>query len=157
MTPFTDIYEFAKVTIIDYKIDKLANTNIDGFLTYMRSLLTIGIPEFSGCLKSLDFHSETELDINNEEITVYYFDETLDIYEKKILAKIVVNEWWLTKIQDVLAFQPKLGNREFKQIANDQNLKQKSEYNNRLVEDINHSITEYQLKNLSSLPFFGGA
>ena len=156
MTPFTDIYDFAKVTIIDYKIDDLAKTDLDGFLTYMRSLLTIGIPEFSGCLKSLDFHYELELNQDNETVKVYYFDETLNIKEKKILAKIVVNEWWITKIQDVLAFQPKLGNREFKQVANDQNLKQKSEYNDKLSEDIGRSIVKYQLDDLSSLPFFGG-
>ena len=156
MTPFTDIYEFAKVTIIDYKIDNLAKTDFDAFLIYMRSLLTIGIPEFTGSLKPLDYHYELETNSQNETVKVYYFDETLTSEEKSILAKIVVNKWWLTKIQDVLAFQPKLGNREFKQVANDQNLKQKSEYNDKLGEDIGRAVVNYQLKNLSSLPFFGG-
>ena len=43
MTPFTDIYSLAKVTIIDYKIDMLINADYEAFLTYFRSLLTVGI------------------------------------------------------------------------------------------------------------------
>ena len=33
MTPFTDIYSLAKVTIIDYKIDSLIKADYKAFLT----------------------------------------------------------------------------------------------------------------------------
>lgn len=162
MTPFTDIYSLAKITIIDYKIDVLINANYEAFLTYFRSLLTVGIPEFSGSLKDLSYVSveepSGEVDENNDPImqTNWYFNEDLDIYEKGILSKIIVMKWWDTKIQDVVAFQPHLSVRDFKQLQESQSLKQKSEYRDKLSEDIGRAITEYQLVHINDLPFFGG-
>ena len=160
MTNFKEIYSFAKVTIIDYKIDALIKTNYDAFLEYMRSLLTIGIPEFKGCLVDLSYTTETTT-INNDDGTTtdvvdYYFINDLTMSEKSVLAKIVVKKWWETKIQETTVFQPKLSFREFKQVGTEQNLKQKSEYKDKLEEDISREITEYQLENLSKLPYFGG-
>jgi hypothetical protein len=126
----------------------------------MRSLLTVGIQEFKGCLKPLSFHSEEDEIENDGEIEIvisWYFDEDLDIDEQSILAKIVVYKWWISLVQEVTAFQPKLAYREFKQLGTEQILKQKSEYKDRLKEEFNQDITDYQLKHLSNLPFFGGA
>ena len=94
MTPFTDIYSLAKVTIIDYKIDMLINADYEAFLTYFRSLLTVGISEFSGCLKSLEYQAieepSGEVDENKDPIMVtnWYFSEDLDIYEKYVKKSI---------------------------------------------------------------------
>lgn len=162
MTPFTDIYSLAKVTIIDYKIDMLINADYEAFLTYFRSLLTVGISEFSGCLKSLEYQAieepSSKVDENENPIMVinWYFNEDLDIYEKGILAKIVVLKWWDTQLQNVIAFQPHLSVRDFKQLQESQSLKQKSEYKDKLSEDIGRAIEEYQLVHMNELPFFGG-
>lgn len=155
MTPFTKIYSVAKPIMIDYKLDEVIKINYEAFTEYMRSLLTVGLPEFVGCLQSLDYRSEIET-IDDEPIQVWYFNNDLDVDEISILAKVVVYTWWKSKVQDVIAFQPKLTNKEFKQLGLDQNLKQKSEYMDKLKEDIDRSITNYQLKHLQKLPFFGG-
>ena len=82
MTNFEDIYDLAKVTMIDYKLDNLAIKDYDAFLTYFRSLLMTGMVEFSGCLTSLEYTSIIE-----DEMTNWYFVEDLSLIEKNILAK----------------------------------------------------------------------
>lgn len=156
MTPFTDIYDLAKVTIIDYKIDTLAQIDYDAFLIYFRSLLTTGMIEFDGCLKTLETTYVIEPNENGENKTVWYFIEDLDYVEKNILAKTVVLRWWDTQLQDVRAFQPHLSNKNYKQLQESQSLKQKIEYKQLLVEDISKAITNYQISHLNELPFFGG-
>ena len=160
MTNFEEIYSLAKVTIIDYKMDKLIKANYSAFLELMRSLLVVGIPDFNGTLTDLSTTSEvveTENENGTKTVTTqYYFVNDLSPKEKSILAKIVVRDWWRTKIQETTAFQPKLSFREFKQIGTEQNLKQKSEYADKLEEDISRAIIEYQVENLSKLPYFGG-
>ena len=161
MTNFEEIYSLAKVTIIDYKMDKLIKVNYSAFLELMRSLLTIGIPDFNGCLTDLSTTTETE-EIEHDDgtktsVITYYFVNDLSIKEKSILAKIVVLNWWRTKIQETTVFQPKLAFKEFKQVGTEQNLKQKSEYADKLEEDISRAITEYQIENFSKLPYFGGS
>ena len=72
MTAFTDIYDRALVTMQDYTLDKLAETNNDAFLLFMKSLLKSGIPFFNCCLNSLEFEDieETEIDENGNEVQV---------------------------------------------------------------------------------------
>ena len=98
---------------------------------------------------------------NNGEIVakeqLIIHSSTLDIYEKSILAKTIVLKWWAVQTQDVIAFQPHLSSKSFKQLQESQSLKQKLEYKGALQEDISESITAYQLNNFSKLPFFGGA
>lgn len=159
--PFVNIYNLSLVTINSYKIERLKKVSYEAFTEYMRSMLTVGIPEFKGCLQSLNYHSE-EIEVENQEThemenkIVWYFDNDLTLDEQSILAKIVVYKWWCSLIQETTAFQPKLNYREFKQLGTDQNLKQKSEYKDRLREEFNQDICAYQLENLDKIPFFGG-
>lgn len=154
--PFKNIYNLAKVVINSYKIEALKNYDEDAFYEYMRSLLTLGISEFKGSLVSLDYYSNLEIDSSGNSKTIYYFTNDLSLDEQNILAKTIVLKWWEGEIQTTTAYQPKLSFREFKQSATEQNLKQKSEYKDKLCEDISRSITEYQLSNIDKLPFFGG-
>ena len=118
-TDFEEIYDLAKVTMIDYKLDNLAIRNYDAFLTYFRSLLTTGMTEFFGCLSSLEYTKDEDK---------YYFKEDLSTLEKGILAKTIVLKWWEQHIQDVVVFQPHMSTKNFKQLQESQSLKQKSEY-----------------------------
>lgn len=150
MTNFEDIYDLAKVTMIDYKLDNLAIKDYDAFLTYFRSLLMTGMVEFSGCLTSLEYTSITE-----DEVTNWYFIEDLSLIEKNILAKTIVLKWWEQHIQDVVVFQPHMSSKNFKQLQETTSLKQKSEYKDKLREEISEAIEEYQLANIDKLPFWG--
>lgn len=148
LTDFEEIYDLAKVTMIDYKLDNLALRDYDAFLTYFRSLLTTGMTEFFGCLSSLDY---TKVDDK------WYFTSDLSQLEKNILAKTIVLKWWEQHIQDVVVFQPHMSSKNFKQLQESQSLKQKSEYKDKLHEELGRDITNYQLANISKIPFFGGA
>lgn len=152
MTNFEDIYDLAKVTMIDYKLDNLAIRDYDAFLTYFRSLLVTGMTEFFGCLSSLDYTS-----VKEDGETKWYFTADLSQLEKNILAKTIVLKWWEQHIQDVVVFQPHMSSKNFKQLQESQSLKQKSEYKDKLQEELGRDITNYQLANINSLPFFGGA
>lgn len=146
MTNFEDIYDLAKVTMIDYKLDNLAIKDYDAFLTYFRSLLMTGMVEFTGCLTSLEYKSIDD---------AWYFVEDLSLTEKNILAKTVVLKWWEQHIQDVVVFQPHMSTKNFKQLQETTSLKQKSEYKDKLREEISEAITEYQMENLDKLKFWG--
>ena len=50
-----------------------------------------------------------------------------------------------------------MSSKNFKQLQESQSLKQKSEYKDKLHEELGRDITNYQLANISKLPFFGGA
>jgi len=148
MVDFEEIYDLAKVTMIDYKLDNLAIRDYDAFLTYFRSLLTAGMTEFFGCLTSLDYTKVGDK---------YYFTSDLSQQEKAILAKTIVIKWFEQHIQDVVVFQPHMSSKNFKQLQESQSLKQKSEYKDKLMEELSRDITNYQMANISKLPFFGGA
>ena len=101
MTAFTDIYDRALVTMQDYTLDKLAETNYDAFLLFMKSLLKSGIPFFNCCLNSLEFEDieETEIDEdgNESQVTNTYFVADLTNKEQSILAMVlaVASAIWL--------------------------------------------------------------
>lgn len=155
MTLWTEIYSHAKVVIIDYKIDNLAKTNEDAFMEYMRSLLTVGLPEFYGCLRTLDYDFE-EIEEEGKTKKVWFFKEDLDRFEIGILSKIIVLKWCQSKIQDITAFEGKIPLRDFKSMEVSTMLKQKTEYVDKLMEDIDNDISRYQIEHFSELPFFGG-
>ena len=72
----------------------------------------------------------------------------MNIQEKNILADLMVIEWFTSKIQDVTQFQGSLSTREFKKFSEANNLKVKSEYKNRLIENVEQAITDYQVAHL---------
>src|SRR5699024_4678753 len=97
-TRFEEIYDVALVVIQDYKLDNVYKSDPEVFYTFMRGLLTVGIPYFNGCLNDLSYSSE-EIEILNEgeepiKRTVYFFNNELTLKEKSILSKIVVYNWF---------------------------------------------------------------
>ena len=157
MTKFESIYNLSLVTVGDYKLKKLISINSEQFYEYMRSLLTVGIPEFSGCLQSLDYTSQQETDTNGNTYTVYYFVNDLTTKEQAILARLVIIKWWEQKLQEVTVFQGSIPDRDFSKMEIANGLKQKSEYKDKLYDEVARLVSEYQCDNLSKLPFFGGA
>ena len=155
MTAFTDIYDRALVTMQDYTLDKLAETNYDAFLLFMKSLLKSGIPFFNCCLNSLEFEDieETEIDENGNEVQVIntYFVAYLTNKEQSILAMCLVYEWFKRDVNDARQYRQKLSTRDFKTESSYQSLQKRSEYLDKMKEQIVQEIQNYQVDNMDSL------
>ena len=142
MTAFTDIYDRALVVMQDYKLDNLANTNYDAFLVFMKGLLKNGIPFFNCCLKSLEFE-----DVEDET----YFVSDLDIKEKSILAMCIVYQWFKRDVNDAAQYRQKLSTRDFKTESSYQSLQKRSEYLDKMKEQIVQEIQNYQVEHMDEL------
>ena len=155
MTAFTDIYDRALVTMQDYTLDKLAEVNYDAFLLFMKSLLKSGIPFFNCCLSSLAYEDiqETEIDShgNEVEVTNTYFTADLTNKEQSILAMCLVYEWFKRDVNDARQFRQKLNTRDFKTESSYQSLQKRSEYLDKMKEQICQEIQNYQIDNMDSL------
>jgi len=151
LTPFTDIYSFAITEITDYKVQKMISADINSYYKYMMSLLLKGKNIFSDCLQSLDYISQVE---NN--VTIWYFVNTLTDSEKSILADIVTIGWFKQRIQDLLAWQGKISDPNFKDMNVE--IKQKSDYLFKLYEQLSRDKETYfaEKDNFNKLDFFGG-
>ena len=155
MTAFTDIYDKALVTMQDYTLDKLAEVNYDAFLLFMKSLLKSGIPFFNCCLNSLAYEDvqETEIDMNGNEVNVTntYFTSDLTNKEQSILAMCLVYEWFKRDVNDARQFRQKLSTRDFKTESSYQSLQKRSEYLDKMKEQICQEIQNYQIDNMDAL------
>lgn len=155
MTAFTDIYDNALVVIQDYKIDNLANTNYNAFLTFMKGLLKTGIPFFNCCLNSLAYQDveEQEVDENGNTVTVTntYFIADLTDKEQSILSMCVVYQWFKRDVNDARQFRQKLNTRDFKTESSYQSLQKRSDYLDKLKEQIVQEIQNYQIDNMDTL------
>lgn len=155
MTAFTDIYDNALVVMQDYTLDKLATTNYNAFLTFMKGLLKTGIPFFTCCLNSLEYEDveEQEIDENGNEVTVTntYFIADLTNKEQSILAMCIVYQWFKRDVNDARQFRQKLNTRDFKTESSYQSLQKRSEYLDKLKEQICQEVQNYQVDNLDAL------
>ena len=155
MTAFTDVYDNALVVMQDYKLDKLADTNYNAFLVFMKGLLKTGIPFFTCCLNSLAYEDveETEIDVNGNEVTVIntYFTADLTAKEISILAMCIVYQWFKRDVNDARLYRQKLNTRDFKTESSYQSLQKRSEYLDKLKEQVCQEIQNYQIDNLDAL------
>lgn len=139
MTPFDEVIDLALTAVDDYKLSKLYELNKDNFQTFCDGLLRRAIPNFTRCYKSLDYNVLNRM---------FYF--TLDEMEKSILADYWVIEWWTRELQNSRQFQLKLKTSSaFNQNSEAQNLKEKASYLDRLMENVEQKITNYQIRHLS--------
>ena len=152
MTNFKVVYDRAMGRLRDYRIDNLFSKDETMFYDFMRQKLYESIDTFNGCLSDLTYHSEV---VGTD--TEWYFDSTLTSKETSILAYGVVIAWMEQNMLDITQMNLHLNSKDFKMFSENANLKQKSEVLDKMREDMNREITEYQLRNLTSLPFFGGA
>ena len=135
-TTFETIYNLSLITIRDYKIDKWAKQDYNTFLQYMKGILIRAIPRFTSCLQSLEYADAT----TNEP----YFINDLTYMEQSILADLMVEVWFFSNINDATQINMQLQGRDKNIQSADANLKQKSEYYDRLKEKISQSISDYQ-------------
>ena len=134
MTPFSEIRELSLIAIDDYKIDNLAQIDQEAFELYIQGFIIRAIPEFDGCLQSLEY----------ELTPIPQFINTLTHKEKSILGKLVTLVWLEreTNVSEFIALG--LQGRDRKTHSEDANLKGKILYQDISREKIRQSINDYQ-------------
>ena len=151
MTTFNNVIDRAMFLQQDYRLDKLYVNDNKSFTMFITQFLLNSIDTFDGVLDSLSYHSEV-IDDN----TIYIFDRELTSKEIYILALGISIEWMSNNLLDITQMNLHLSTRDFKAFSEANNLQRKSEVLNTMRENYYKNITDYQLNNISSLPFFGG-
>lgn len=85
----------------------------------------------------------------------WYFTRELTANEKSILAKTIAYFWVLRIQNDAIALRNQMSNKQFKQLQTATTMKNRSEYLDKMKEEIDRDITKLQLNNLSTLSYFG--
>jgi len=137
-TLFTDIYELFLVEIIDWKIDRIYDTSVPTFETYLQGFLVRAVPKFTNCEQSLVYSLVTDS-----------FTSDFTVVEKSILTNLMTIEWMNKEIQNISQFNLLLNDTDFKIHAAGQNLREKSEYKDRLRETVSQDMVDYGISNIS--------
>lgn len=138
-TTFDDIIDMGISRVQDYKLDQLYTVNPQYFQAITDAFLKNHLGDFSSCRQSLAY------DLENRT-----FISSFTIQEQNILADLWVYSWLEWHINNVTQFENVLTDNDYKRHSAAENLKQKSEYFDRIREKYNQRITDYQLSDLSS-------
>ena len=155
-TPFTDIYGYLLTVVEDYELNDIANIDEEEFYNFLKAFVITGIPDFDS-YTSLAYTSQEEVQIDGETITRYYFVETLSPTEVKIIGKISTAQYFKRKVQNVLAYEQFMSQKEFKKESASMGFKQKHAWYNDLVSDYMADIRNYRFDDdqIENLPYFG--
>ena len=154
-TPFTDIYGYMLTIVEDYELKDLAIIDEEEFYALLRGFVITGLPDFDS-YTSLAYITQEETQ-GTETVTRYYFVETLTPTEFKIIGKITTAQYFKKKVQNVLAYEPFMNQKEFKKESASMNFKEKHKWYNDLVSDYYADIRNYRFDDdqIENLPFFG--
>lgn len=155
MTTFNNVIDRAMFLQQDYRLDKLYVNDNKSFTMFITQFLLNSIDTFDGVLDSLSYHI-AQVEQNEELVDIYVFDRELTSKEIYILALGISIEWMSNNLLDITQMNLHLSTRDFKAFSEANNLQRKSEVLNTMRENYYKNITDYQLNNISSLPFFGG-
>lgn len=143
MTSFDSIEDLALIVIRDYKIDSLAQSDPTAFQTYLDGFLISAIPNFTASLTDLSY-----------DLTTRQLSADLTNLQQKILACLLNVEWMTAETQNITQFNLHLQNKEYKVYSEAENLKQKVDCLDKMREKAQQLATEYQLLNISSIPYY---
>lgn len=155
-TPFTDIYGYLLTVVEDYELNDIANIDEEEFYNFLKAFVITGIPDFDS-YTSLTYTSQEEIQTDGEAVTRYYFVENLTPTEVKIIGKISTAQYFKRKVQNVLAYEQFMSQKEFKKESASMGFKQKHAWYNDLVSDYMADIRNYRFDDdqIENLPFFG--
>ena len=139
-TKISDIYKMFLLTIQDYRIKKMFIDTPEVADDLMQNFLIDAVSKFINCSKQIN-----ELDFENDT----FFCE-LDIQEKTIIKDLMVIAWMNWNVNDITQMNWALNDNDFKHFSEEKNLKEKSEYADRLREKVSQDMVNY---GLSHTPF----
>lgn len=132
-TSFDDVIDMGLITIQDYKLDNLLNINNGtAFQTFCDGLLIRSLPTFYQCVTDLSY-----------DATSRTFTNILSSLEISILADIFVYTWFERVVNNITQIENKMSPSDFKHYSEAENLKQKSEYKDKMREMYSQKINEY--------------
>ena len=130
----SEIIDLAFVTIQDYKLDKLFRASKPDWEKVVMGYLRRAIPLFNNCKQPLDFNL-----ITGE------FTSSLNIYEMDILASWFAYIWLEKVVNDLSQLSGTMTPNDFRRHSEANNLKEKSEYKDRMREIASQKMTDYAL------------
>lgn len=139
-TKISDIYKMFLLTIQDYRIKKMFIDTPEVADDLMQNFLIDAVSKFINCSKQIN-----ELDFENDT----FFCE-LDIQEKTIIKDLMVIAWMNWNVNDITQMNWSLNDNDFRHFSEEKNLKEKSEYADRLREKVSQDMVNY---GLSHTPF----
>lgn len=138
-TTFDDIIDMGLSKVQDYKLDQLYSVNPQYFQVITDAFLKNHLGDFSCCRQSLDY-----------DVSTRSFVSDFTTQEKDILSDLWVYSWLEWHINNVTQFENVLTDNDYKRHSAAENLKQKSEYFDRIREKYSQRMIDYQLSNLAS-------
>lgn len=137
MTPYEEIYDLFMQRINDYQLVELFESSEEDFKKHLQGYLILAIADFPECKKDLDNRDDDE----------GVFNVSLSTIEKVILAKLMIKQWFVKHIQNVVQFEGKLTDKDFKTHSEAQNLTAKQNYFNVIREEVDQDKNDYGYRN----------
>lgn len=134
-TAINDVLDMALTSLQDYKLNNLYSKDEAKWKSYMLGFLNIAIADFDNCEQDLSYNGDN-------------FVSTLTMQEKLILSRWLVYEWFVREINNVLQFNTKLTDNDFKHYSEAQNLQAKMEYKDRTREVVKQMMIDYEKNNI---------
>jgi hypothetical protein len=134
-TGFEDIYKIFLNSIQDYRIKRLFEEEPSVADDMLCMFLETAVSKFVTCRKpimSTDFNSNT-------------FACELDLEEKIILKDCMILAWMEWVINDITQMNWALNDNDFKHYSEEKNLREKSEYTDRLREKVYQAMLDYDI------------
>lgn len=139
-TKISDIYKMFLLTIQDYRIKKMFIDTPEVADDLMQNFLIDAVSKFINCSKQIN-----ELDFKNDTFLC-----ELDTQEKTIIKDLMVIAWMNWNVNDITQMNWALNDNDFKHFSEEKNLREKSEYADRLREKVSQDMVNY---GLSHTPF----
>ena len=134
-TRFEDIYKNFLNSIQDYRIKKLFNDEPSVADDMLNMFLETAVSKFNVCRKPIMLTDFSQDEFNCE----------LDLKETIILKDCMILAWMEWVINDITQMNWSLNDNDFKHFNEGTNLREKSEYTDRLREKVTQEMTEYDL------------
>lgn len=132
-TPFSEIYDLFLAQIDDYELSELDPEEID---IVIEKYLINGLVSVQSLVTSID-----DVDLQKKQ-----FNQTIPLMEKILLAKAMKLEWVREKKYSEELMRKSIGDRDYKAVQGTEYLKELTNVEKNLKEEIRHAITERSYK-----------
>lgn len=136
MTRFEDVYKIFLSSIQDYNIKKMFDEDFEIAEDLLQTFLIRAVSHFKNCVKPIK--QKMNLDIK-------CFEVNLDIDEINIISDLMVLSWLDWNNNNIIQMNISLNDNDFKHFSEEKNLKEKTEYADRLREKVNQDMVDYGL------------